>query len=72
MLSVEYMREVDPVSVLKGFVAEYPTQAAAARALKIGQMYLSDMLRGNRPVSERVLRQLGLRWAVVLSEQSPR
>ena len=53
-------RVVDPLEHLKRLVSQYPTQAAAARALEISQPYLTDLLYGRRRFSERMLAKLGL------------
>ena len=59
------LRELDPVALLKSFVAQYDTQQDAAKALNISPPYLSDLLRGNRQLSDAVLEQLGARRTVV-------
>ena len=59
------MKEVEPLLALRAFVAKYPTQLEAARALAISPPTLSDLLLGRRPFSARVLDALGLRTAVV-------
>lgn len=58
-------REVDPIAALRAFVGRYPTQREAAAALNIHEAYLSDLLRGRRDASPRILERLGLRRAVV-------
>lgn len=57
--------EVDPLVALRSFRDQYPTQKEAARALRVSQSYLSDMLTGRRDVPRKVLAQLGLRRTVV-------
>lgn len=61
------MKQEDPLSTLKRFVAAHPTQKEAASALGISQPYLFDLLKGNRPFSERMLQELGLKQIVVKS-----
>lgn len=60
----------DGTAVLRRFVAQYPTQKAAAAALGISQPYLSDILRGNRKLSDQMLEKLGLRRTVVADRQA--
>jgi antitoxin component HigA of HigAB toxin-antitoxin module len=59
------MKVVDPVQVLRTFVAKYPSQRAAAAALQVSQAYLSDLLNGRRALSANILSQLGLKQIVV-------
>jgi plasmid maintenance system antidote protein VapI len=59
------MKEIDPVEVLERFTKRFKTQGAAAKELHISQPYLSDMLKGNRPISDNMLNRLGLRRIVV-------
>lgn len=49
---------------LRAFVAQRLTQKDAASDLHISPQYLGDMLRGQRAITERVLRQLGLETVV--------
>jgi len=63
-------KEVNPADVLRAFVNRFPTQRKAAKALNISEPYLSDMLKGNRQVSENILNHLGLRRAVVQEKAS--
>jgi transcriptional regulator with XRE-family HTH domain len=60
------MRQIkDPKTVLRAFVRYHLTQRDAAAALGISPAYLSDLLRGQRTFSARVLARLGLRRAFV-------
>mgnify|MGYP001611010741 CR=1 FL=1 len=59
------LKEVDPLTELQRYVAQYPTQTAAAAALGITKMYLTDLLLGRRGISETILEKLGLRETVV-------
>jgi DNA-binding transcriptional regulator YdaS (Cro superfamily) len=61
------MKEANALQALKDFTFEAGTQVKAARLLGISQAFLSDMVNGQRPIPERVLRQLGLRTTVVRS-----
>jgi plasmid maintenance system antidote protein VapI len=45
---------------LRKFVAQHPTQKAAARALGISEPYLCDLLNGRRLFSTNMLDRLGL------------
>ena len=56
---------IDPRSELERFRLRFKTQREAADALSISEPFLSDMLKGNRAVSERILNQLNLRRAVI-------
>ncbi len=58
-------KQVNPAERLEAFVAKYPTQRAAAEALKISGPYLSDLLRGRREISDAILSSLGLDRIVV-------
>ena len=51
---------ITPEKALESFVARYPTQTAAAKALRISKAYLSDLLSGRRNYSAAVLEKLGL------------
>ena len=59
------MKEVQPLDVLRAWVARYPTQRDAAKALGVSAPMLTDLLYGRRSLSVRVLARLGLRRAVV-------
>jgi transcriptional regulator with XRE-family HTH domain len=59
------VKHVDPLDSLKAFVAEYPSQLAAADALGISGAYLSDLLNGRRNINETMLKKLGLKRIVV-------
>lgn len=59
---------VEPQEVLdalKAFTAKYQYQHHAAKALGVSGPFLTDMLKGFRPISQKVLTVLGLRRAVV-------
>lgn len=57
--------EVNALDRLHKFVAKYPTQKAAADALGIKPAYLSDLVNVRRDLSEKILKKLGLKRAVV-------
>ena len=54
------MKSTDPIGVLRAFVAKHASQREAARALRISQPYLHDILHGKRSVSDNMLAKLGL------------
>lgn len=56
---------VEPIEVLARFVAKYDRRQDAAKALGVSGPFLTDMLKGGRAVSPKVLERLGLRRAVV-------
>ena len=57
---------LEPLTVLRAFVAHCGTQRKAATALGISQAYLSDLLAGHRAIGARLLGQLGLEQRVVV------
>jgi hypothetical protein len=59
------VKAVDPLDVLRQFVATHPTQVVAAAALGIKPAYLSDILNERRDFSETILAKLGLKRIVV-------
>lgn len=54
-----------PHTLLKGMVVHHGSQAAAARHLGVAPSYFSDLLRGRRRISDRILGKLGFRRIVV-------
>lgn len=52
------------LAMLRARVKAAGNQRDAAKALGISQQYLSDVLSGARPVSDRLLRRLGLRKVI--------
>lgn len=59
------MKTVDPLERLRALVAQHGTHQATAAALGVSQAYLSDILKGARTVSPRMLALLGLQRIVV-------
>lgn len=59
------MKAVNEADRLRAFVERYDHQKDAAEALEISGPYLSDLLKGRRPFSARMLEKLGLRQIVV-------
>lgn len=60
------LQTVNPLHELEAFVKQFPTRAAAAKALEIGEPYLHDMLNGNRNISQGILQKLGLEKIVTV------
>lgn len=59
------LKEVDALTELRRFVEKHGSQKAAAEALGIGQVYMSDLMNQRRDVSVAILEKLGLREVVV-------
>lgn len=59
------MDETNPRHMLRQLVSQYGTQKAAAMSLGISQPYLSDLMKGRRTFSDKILKKLGLRSVVV-------
>lgn len=59
------MDETNPRHILRQLVEQYGTQKAAAMSLGISQPYLSDLMKGRRTFSDKILKKLGLRSVVV-------
>lgn len=57
------------MAVLRAFVAQRPSQAAAAADLGVSAPYLSDILAGKRDFSDRVLKAIGLRRKRTISDR---
>ena len=51
---------VNPLAELRGVLARYPTQKAAAAALHISQSLLTDILKRRRGIAGPLLGRLGL------------
>lgn len=63
-------RHTDPIAVLRARVTELGSQRAVARALGVSDPFISDLLRGRRRFSDRMLAQLGLQRAVVRTRKA--
>lgn len=59
------MSETDPVACLREAVIKAGSQTAYAEATGLPQSYVSDVLNGHKPASERLLGILGLKRVVV-------
>lgn len=62
---MKHSREIEPLEALRAFVAKHPTQQAAAEALGVSPVYVSDLLNERRDFSDNMLAKLGLRRTVV-------
>ena len=63
-------KSIDPVTVLRAFVARYDTRQAAARDMGVSSVYLGDLLGGRRKFSDRILAKLKLRRVVESAERA--
>ena len=59
------MTIIDPRSRLRRLVRRCGTQRAAAVEMGISTNYLSDLIHGHRPCSDRILDKLHLRRIIV-------
>lgn len=59
------MKDHEAHKRLVAFVANYPSQKAAAAALHISSPYLGDLLKGARPLSDRILNEIGLARVII-------
>ena len=66
------MKDLDPIKALNQAVEEAGSQNALARQIGLPQAYLSQVLSGTRPASEKLLTALGLKRIVVRQEDAPR
>ena len=62
-------KAIQPMRVLRDFVAQRGSQAAAAKAIGISPPLLSDILAGKRGFSDRVLKALGLRRTRTITDR---
>lgn len=63
------MTDLDPVEALKKAIEEAGSQNALARRIGLPQAYLSQVLSGSRPPSEKLLTGLGLRRVVIRASE---
>jgi hypothetical protein len=59
--------DINPRSFLQIYVREFPSQAAAARAMGISRSYLNHILAGRKSFSESILDKIGLKRVLVKS-----
>jgi plasmid maintenance system antidote protein VapI len=60
---------INPAIALRERVAQYPTQKAAAAALKISPSLLTDILKHRRSFSDALLRRLGLTRRIIIERK---
>jgi predicted transcriptional regulator len=58
------------IDALKRHVGQYDTQQDAAQSLGIAPSYLSDLLKGKRGASERLLKAMGLTRTITRLKQT--
>lgn len=61
-LTCYYLVRMTEQEALAAFVKRHGTQTAAAEHLGLSSQYVSDLLKGYRKCSARVLDKLGYRW----------
>jgi transcriptional regulator with XRE-family HTH domain len=59
------MRDSAELAALKRIITDAGNQAKAGKRLGVSQAYISAVLRGERPMSERLLGKLGFQRVVV-------
>jgi plasmid maintenance system antidote protein VapI len=59
------VREVEPVQMLKTYVAQFDTQKEAAGSLGVHASYLSALLNERQDIPDTLLTKIGLRRIVV-------
>ena len=59
------VKEMNALDVLNEYRQRFDTLGDCASSLAISKQYLSDMLKGRRDLSPRMLGKLGLRKTVV-------
>ena len=60
------MTDQEVIQILKWKIGEgYGAQSEVARELEVSPQYLSDVLKGDKPVSDRILKWLGLERTIV-------
>ena len=53
---------------LNQWASKFPSQRAAALAAKVSPTYFNEMLLGGKPISDSVLKLIGIRRVVVYEE----
>ena len=59
------LKIVDPAERLEALVSKHRNQTRASLALQVSESYFSDLLRGRRACSDRILKKLKLRRVIV-------
>lgn len=57
--------DIDALARLRALVKERGTARAAAAAMGVSEVYVHDLLRGQRRFSDNILEKLGLRRTIV-------
>lgn len=57
--------EANALEVLRAHVEKFDTMTAAAEDIGVSLTFLSDVLREQSPISQKILSRLGLRRAVI-------
>lgn len=53
---------------LRALVQQYPTQAAAARAMRVSPPFLNMVLSGRKQITDDMLKRVGLKRVVMIVE----
>lgn len=59
------MKDLDPIATLNRAIEEAGSQNELARRIGLPQAYLSQVLSGARPASDKLLTALGLKRVVI-------
>ena len=59
------LKIVNPADRLEALVSKHRNQTRASLALQVSESYFSDLLRGRRACSDRILKKLKLRRVIV-------
>ncbi len=63
------MDALGALNVLRLFVKAHGSQKAASEALGISEPYMVDLLKGRRPLTDKVLNGLGLAKQIVIRKK---
>lgn len=66
------MKVIDPLERLRALVKKCGSQKAVAAEFGVSQAFISDVLKGYRQISPRMLGKMGLRNVVVVDKDGPR
>lgn len=64
-MTEEAITQADAIDIIRNIVKEEGSQTGAAKRLGIAVSYLSDILNGNRNVSEKIAKKLGYKKVIV-------
>ena len=59
------LKIVNPADRLEALVSKHRNQTRASVALQVSESYFSDLIRGRRACSDRILKKLKLRRVIV-------